>query len=50
MSHTNKKLAIKKLVLVAMIAVFAISALSACGKKGKLENDESEYPRHYPSR
>jgi len=40
---------IKKLVLAGMIAVFAISALSACGKKGRLENDESEYPRHYPS-
>jgi predicted small lipoprotein YifL len=41
---------IKKLIVVAMIAVFAVAALSACGKKGKLENDESEYPRHYPSR
>lgn len=41
---------IKKLVTVAMIAVFAVSALSACGKKGRLENDESVYPRTYPSR
>ena len=40
---------IKKLVLVTMIAVFAVSALTACGKKGRLENDGSEYPRHYPS-
>ncbi len=40
---------IKKLVLVAMIAVFAASLLTACGKKGKLENDESEYPRRYPT-
>jgi hypothetical protein len=40
---------IKKAVLVLMIAVFAVSALSACGKKGRLENDGSEYPRPYPS-
>jgi hypothetical protein len=40
---------IKKLILVTMIAVFAVSALSACGKKGRLENDESEYPRKYPT-
>ena len=41
---------IKKLILVTMIALISVSALSACGKKGKLENDESEYPRHYPNR
>jgi len=40
---------IKKLVLVTMVVMFAISALSACGKKGKLENDDSEYPRKYPT-
>jgi hypothetical protein len=40
---------IKKAVLMLMVAVFAISALSACGKKGKLENDQTEYPRHYPA-
>jgi len=40
---------IRKLALMTMIAVFAVSTLTACGKKGKLENDESEYPRHYPS-
>lgn len=40
---------IKKLIMMTLIAVFAISTLSACGKKGKLENEGTEYPRHYPS-
>jgi len=41
---------IKKLVFLTMVALVAATSLSACGKKGALENPDTEFPRKYPSR